>query len=192
MRYKLTILLLILTLSLKASDIGRAILTPIFIGTPLVIGYCHLWYDDFQNGNGLYVSPSLDAKMISEGLIDFKTRTFIKVDRWYPYLAWEVFNQPVNFEAWTIGCDYRIIDRRMWLSTGYETGCIYNQGKYVWTNAIGIEVGLITKYGYSITYRGDVQTRPELIGYQMFYSLPFVTRYNGRISLIIPLKTKRS
>ena len=190
MKTKLIILFVITTLSVNASDIGRAILTTVFVSTPLTVGYCHTWYDKFENGNGLYVSPSLDVKMISEGLIDFKARTIFKLNRFYPFVAWEVFNQPVNFEAWTGGCDYRIIDRRMWLSVGYETGCIHNQGKYVWTNAVGVEIGLVTKYGYSITYRGDIQTRPELSGYVMLDQISIPTRYNGRITLIIPLKTK--
>jgi len=180
MKKLITILLLSITISAQASRLGEMILTPIFTGIPLVVMYSFFWYDDSNTDFWLYAKPTLDAKMISEQKIDFKSYMGLNIGRFQPYLAWEVFNQPVNLEAYTAGLDYRIIDRRAFMNIGYETGVIHNQDKWVWTNAVCMEFGVQTKYGYSIIYRADMQTRPEVSG-------RFPVRYNGRVGVYLPL-----
>lgn len=172
----------------KADPIGTIAVRTFFTGVPVVVFYSFYWYDDFKKQDGLLISPSLDAKMIVNGMIDFKLYTAIKKDQWIPYIAWEVFNAPVYLESFTVGLDYRVIDRKSYLNLGIETGTIYNQDQWVWTNALCAEIGLILDRKFSVSLRSDIQTRPELTGDQYDTRLfGNVLRLNNRVKLTINL-----
>jgi len=174
--YCLTLLLFI-SYQVAASPIGSAVLGTIFIGTPTTLAYCHYWHDNFDSENGLYVSPGVDPKMLSELKLDIRQRVYYKHNRLNPYFVWEAFGW-AEYESYTTGLDYCLIDRKLAFLTGFETGIIHNQGKKAWTNGVNVELRLHTKGNYSVSYIGNVKTRPEI-------SKDYV--YSGYIHLNIKL-----
>jgi hypothetical protein len=147
---------------------GNGVVLGLIGGIGITIAYEHFWYDGFDGKNGLYISPGIDPKMLSEYKLDLRQKIFYKHNRYNPYLVVETFGW-AEYESFTGGLDYTLIDRRLALLTGFETGVIHNQGGYAWTYGGNIELRLYTKKKYSISYIGNVKNRP-LISKNIVYS----------------------
>lgn len=180
MRIKLFILSLLFSINLFSQVTFRqvAFYLPIaaLATTPL---FDRFWtYEDRQT-NGLYLSQGLDPKMIFDGVgLDFYERLSGHFNRIEPSIIWESFSQ-IDFQAIGFSLDYAIINRKVSLLTGFETLSIFNQNKSVQGYGVNAEVRYLINNRYSISYLGDIISRPELSTKKAIY--------NGRLNLIIKL-----
>jgi len=166
MKTKLTILLLIISLSIKAQIGWNAVPITGITGLCVFAAYNSYCHDDYDSENGLYTSIGLDPKMLlmgddeiglPVGSLDCRLKAAYKYNRINPYLVWEIFSY-VNYESYSGGIDYAVIDRRLGLLTGFEIGRTHNQNQQVWCYGLNVEAKYWTKEKnvfFGVTYNPE-------------------------------------
>jgi hypothetical protein len=164
----LLILFVLFSLNAKSSKLGSVLVGTYFIGIPVTVAYAYYWHDKFDSENGMYISPGLDPKMLSEIKLDVRHKVYYKHNRYNPYIVLETFGW-AEYESITGGLDYCFIDRKLSFLAGFETGIIHNQDKLAWTYGVNAEMRLHVNDKYSLSYIANVKSRP-LISKDYVYS----------------------
>lgn len=165
MRKLLILTMTVFCLSVKASTLGSILIGAVFLGTPTTIAYAHYWHHGNGFSDGCYVSPGLDLKWSSEGLIDMRTKLFIHHKRFEPNIVVEIFPD-IRYRSIGIGLDYAVINRKLGFLSGVESSYIenFNGGKLYTALSVGVngEIRYVINNNTSISYISNVKTRPEI------------------------------
>ncbi len=159
-------LLIIYSLSLKAdmwepNPIRKAFVYGWFIGIPVTVAYAHYWHERDRNIAGMYLSPSIDVKMILTEGLDYRAKYFSSFGRIETGLTFEQFPK-MDYAGLGMDINYLIIDRKLSLLSGLELTRIWNENKAVWSKGMNIEIRYLAGCRFSLSYIANFKTRPEL------------------------------
>ena len=179
MKNLLIILLIATSLQLKAgmteqNTLRRVALYSYFIAVPVFCASDYYWTFPDRTNDGIYVSGGLDGKMAFDGLVDSRWKLFAHyAKKFETAIILECFGQ-MQYQGWSLAQDYCITNRKFSVIAGIEGTRIWNyngakQSK-VWSYGANAELRYIINRKLSISYIGNLKTRPELQYKKAVYS----------------------
>jgi len=132
----------------------------------------HFYTYPERPGQGVYLSAGLDpAMLIRENTLNTRYKLSYLIGRFEPALIYENAPDPFFYNGLSTAVNYLFINRKISLLSGVETTRIYNKGHApAWSFGINGELRYIINQRLSLSYAGNLKTRPELKGKSIVYN----------------------